>query len=71
MYEELYAAVQKTNALTCLECGKCTSVCPVSRFSRLYSPRLMLNQAVKQDFEAIFQNHDFWSCLTCMRCDHV
>ena len=71
MYEELYAAVQKTNALTCLECGKCTTVCPVSRFSRVYSPRLMLNQAVKQDFEEIFQNYDLWSCLTCMRCDQV
>jgi len=71
MYEKLYAAVQKTNALACLECGKCTSVCPVSRFSGDYSPRLMLNQAVKQDFEDLFANYDLWSCLTCQRCDQV
>lgn len=71
MHEELYAAVQQTNALACLECGKCTSVCPVSRFSQEYSPRLMLNQAVKQDFESIFANYDLWSCLTCQRCDQV
>ena len=71
MYEELYAAVQKTNALACLECGKCTSVCPVSRFSGDYSPRLMLNQAVKQDFEELFADYDLWSCLTCQRCDQV
>ncbi len=71
MHEELYAAVQKTKALACLECGKCTSVCPVSRFSGSYSPRLMLNQAVKQDFEGLFANYDLWSCLTCQRCDQV
>ncbi|MFH1851306.1 MAG: (Fe-S)-binding protein [Candidatus Neomarinimicrobiota bacterium] len=71
MYENLYAAVRKTNALACLECGKCTSVCPVSRFSQEYSPRLMLNKSVKQDFENLFRDYDLWSCLTCKRCDQV
>ncbi len=71
MDSELITAVHKTNALSCLECGKCTSVCPVSRFSQEYSPRLMLNKAVKQEFNGLFTDYDLWSCLTCKRCDLV
>ncbi len=71
MDTELITAVHNTNALACLECGKCTSVCPVSRFSQDYSPRLMLNKAVKQEFSGLFADYDLWSCLTCKRCDLV
>jgi len=63
--------VKKTNAYACLECGKCTSVCPVSLHSRQYSPRSLLTKAVRQNFDSLFQDYDLWSCLTCRRCDAV
>ncbi|MFB0515852.1 MAG: (Fe-S)-binding protein [Candidatus Neomarinimicrobiota bacterium] len=69
MNAELIERIRQTNGLACLECGKCTSVCPVSTFSRQYSPRIMLAKAVRHHFEAIFQDYDLWSCLTCKKCD--
>lgn len=63
--------IKKTNAYACLECGKCTSVCPVSTSSRQYSPRSLLTRAVRKDYQSLFQDYDLWSCLTCKRCDQV
>ncbi|UCH11436.1 MAG: (Fe-S)-binding protein [Fidelibacterota bacterium] len=68
---ELNDQIKRTNAYACLECGKCTSVCPVSRYGRDYSPRMLLNRTIRKDFDAIFQDYDLWSCLTCKKCDDV
>jgi len=67
----LYDAIKKTNALACYECGKCTGVCPVSRFNNQYSPRSLLTKAVRQEFDELFADYDLWSCLTCRRCDAI
>lgn len=61
----------ETNALACLECGKCTGVCPVSRFDRQFSPRRLLMQSVRDDSGELLADYDLWSCLTCKRCDAV
>lgn len=72
---ELREQVEKTNAFACIECGKCTSVCPVSLFRRNssmnshYSPRAMLTRAIRQKYESLFHDYDLWSCLACKRCD--
>ena len=71
MSSELTTKIKSTNALACLECGKCTSVCPVSRFSMQYSPRSLITKAVREDFDNLFADYDLWSCLTCKRCDAV
>ncbi len=63
--------IKKTNAFACLECGKCTGVCPVSRFSRQYSPRSLLTKTVREEFDSLYTEYDLWSCLTCKRCDEV
>ncbi|UCD38485.1 MAG: (Fe-S)-binding protein [Fidelibacterota bacterium] len=68
---EIEDRVRRTNAYACLECGKCTSVCPVSRYGRDYSPRMLLNRTIRKDFESLFQDYDLWSCLTCKKCDDV
>lgn len=74
---ELEEKVRQTNALACLECGKCTSVCPVSLFGRntrsssRYSPRVMLTRAVRRNFDSLFHDYRLWSCLTCKKCDDV
>ena len=60
--------IRTTNALACLDCGKCTSVCPVSRFGGQYSPRLMVRESAQNLNGSLLQNYDLWSCLTCKRC---
>ncbi len=68
---EIEDQIKRTNAYACLECGKCTSVCPVSRYSRQYSPRMLLNRTIRKDFDTLLQGYDLWSCLTCKKCDDV
>ena len=52
------------NVLRCLDCGKCTSGCPVARYNHTLSPRRIVRRNSRGGSpEAL------WSCLTCMRCD--
>ncbi len=68
---DLIGQIKATNAYGCLECGKCTAVCPVSLFSNSYSPRSMLTKTIRSEFDSLYTDYDLWSCLTCRRCDAV
>lgn len=63
--------IRDTNALACLECGKCTGVCPVSRYSKTFSPRLLLIKSTRNSHPDAFKGADLWSCLTCRQCDSI
>lgn len=62
-------AIKKSRAYLCLECGKCTGVCPVSRFNHGYSPRILLNKALKSGNLDLLKDKNIWTCLTCKLCD--
>ena len=66
---DLKEAVKKSRAYLCLECGKCTSVCPVSKFNHGYSPRILLNQALRSTNIDLLKDKNIWGCLTCRLCD--
>jgi heterodisulfide reductase subunit D len=63
--------IKETKTYYCLECGKCTSVCPISRHNSNFSPRLMLERAL-MDFEGeLIHDRELFSCLTCYACSHL
>lgn len=62
-------AVKRTEAYYCLDCGKCTGVCPVSRVSRDFSPRTLLLRAIRGDRDDLLKNRSIWTCLACGLCD--
>ena len=66
---ELADRIERSNALSCLACGKCTSVCPLSTIGRSYSPRITVIRAIRHDFEGLLGEFDLWSCLTCKMCE--
>jgi Fe-S oxidoreductase len=68
---DLVDQIKATNAYGCLECGKCTAVCPVSLFGNSYSPRSMLTKTIRNEYDSLYVDYDLWSCLTCRRCDAV
>jgi heterodisulfide reductase subunit C len=39
--------VKGTNAYYCLECGKCTGICPISKVFDDYSPRFNVEMALE------------------------
>ena len=51
----------------CLDCGKCTSVCPVARHDRALSPRRLMRRLAEGRLAG--GKEGIWSCLTCMQCD--
>lgn len=63
--------IKETGALGCLECGKCSGTCPVSRYSQTFSPRQILTRSVHNSHPQAYSTADLWSCLTCQQCDEI
>jgi heterodisulfide reductase subunit D len=66
--EAIQQIIQNTRAYYCLECGKCTSVCPISRREPAYSPRLTVERAIWGEGDELLTDVLLWSCLTCQQC---
>ena len=60
--------IQETKTYYCLECGKCTSLCPIARYDPQYSPRVMVENALLGLEDEIVYNKKLFSCLTCYTC---
>ena len=60
--------IQKTKTYYCLECGKCTSICPVARYDSGFSPRTIIEHALLGFEDDLVQNKKLFSCLTCYTC---
>ncbi len=66
--EELESIIADTAVYYCAECGKCTSICPVSE-AKPFSPRVTVGHALfgfTDDVEQVA-----FDCLTCGRCKDV
>lgn len=65
--------VQKNRAWLCLDCGKCSSVCPVTihLVDGYASPRLLVETAVSSGEDAVLDDMLLWACLTCLRCSEI
>lgn len=65
--------VNRNRAWYCLECGKCSAVCPITVWeTRAYcSPRLLIEKALNGHSADVFEDPLFWSCLTCKRCSEL
>ena len=66
--EAVQQIIKNTKAYYCLECGKCTAVCPISRREPAYSPRLTVERALWGEGEELLTDALLWSCLTCQHC---
>jgi heterodisulfide reductase subunit D len=66
--EALDTVIADTEVYYCTECGKCTSICPVSEV-KAFSPRVTVGNAIfgyDDDVEQVA-----FDCLTCGRCKDV
>lgn len=63
--------VRATKTHRCLECGKCTSLCPISHYDPGYSPRAMIEEALLGLQDEIIFNKRLFSCLTCETCSQM
>lgn len=65
--------VQRNRAWYCQDCGKCSAVCPITRWEkRTYTgPRLLVEKALNGRVAEVLDDPLFWSCLTCKRCSQL
>jgi len=63
--------VEDTGAFDCVECGKCTTVCPVAKYNTEFAPRTIVLKATEGQAETIVANKDIWTCITCEQCNSM
>ena len=68
MKTSILDAYNKTKAYYCLDCGKCTSNCPVARYQEGFSPRLIVKNASIGFDDDVIADPMIWDCLTCNTC---
>lgn len=65
--------IEANRAWLCLDCGKCSSVCPITLHlvEGYTSPRLLVETAVGCGENTALEDPLLWSCLTCQRCSEI
>jgi heterodisulfide reductase subunit D len=64
---KLNEQIKATKIRLCLDCGKCTTFCPVSRYNPDFNPRLMIQKALNHNVPDA-QDELIWACLNCQTC---
>jgi heterodisulfide reductase subunit D len=60
--------LQDTKAYYCLECSKCTSICPVAKYDLSYSPRSAIEDTMLGWRNEGIHDNKLFSCLGCYAC---
>jgi heterodisulfide reductase subunit D len=59
--------IKDTRIHLCLDCGKCTVVCPVARYNPEFNPRLIVQRNMEHG-SWNYNDEAIWSCLNCYMC---
>ncbi len=63
--------IQSSGVLRCLECGKCTAICPIARYDGGFSPRVTVGRALARRDEELLRDDRLWTCLNCLQCSQA
>jgi heterodisulfide reductase subunit D len=63
---DIRTEAKETRIQLCLDCGKCTVVCPVARFDPEFNPRLIVQRNLSKLDPAV--DDSIWSCVNCQMC---
>jgi Fe-S oxidoreductase len=61
--------IKRAKAYYCIDCGKCTGNCPISRYDPSYSPRKNVEKALQDRESEFVTDRGVWQCLTCGMCE--
>ncbi len=70
-YTSLEQTIHESGVLRCLECGKCTAICPIARHDGGFSPRVTVGRALARHDEALLRDDRLWTCINCLQCNQV
>ena len=66
---EVKQIIEDTGAFDCVECGKCTTVCPIATYDPEFAPRTIVLRAMEGIVENIANDRDIWTCIACEQCN--
>ena len=66
---EVKQIIEDTGAFDCVECGKCTTVCPIATYDTEFAPRTIVLRAMEGIVENIANDRDIWTCIACEQCN--
>jgi Fe-S oxidoreductase len=71
--DSLSKSITQTRVWQCLDCGKCSALCPITKWEAgsYASPRLLVDLASGGREEELLQAPLLWACLTCKRCSEL
>jgi Fe-S oxidoreductase len=69
--DKIRRLLKETASLLCLECGKCTGICPANRGDPKFSPRNIVKLAVLDDHDKLLECTNLWDCVSCNLCNEV
>jgi len=67
------------DALSCVECGRCTELCPANRIAKKLDPRSLIHNleaplmagSEEAVWEKLVDAEAVWQCVTCGSCEYV
>jgi len=65
---DLPGVIDETRVRLCLDCGKCTVVCPVNRYDADFNPRLIVQEVLMGQNGQGPVSEKVWSCINCNMC---
>jgi heterodisulfide reductase subunit D len=72
MSDDAFEPVIRTSGvLRCMECGKCTAICPIARYDGGFSPRATIARALVRRDEELLHDDRLWTCIHCFQCSEV
>jgi heterodisulfide reductase subunit D len=70
--KEVKHLVEDTKAYKCVECGKCTVVCPIPKFEPEFPmPRIVVLRSIEGMTDHLADDQDIWTCTTCGLCNSL
>lgn len=63
--------ISDSNAFYCVECRKCSSLCPVTRVYSKFSPASIIERCLIGIDDEILDSLDMWKCLSCGLCHEI
>ncbi|KAA0002235.1 MAG: (Fe-S)-binding protein [Thermoplasmata archaeon] len=67
----LHEVIKKSRAYYCVECRKCSSICPVTRVYGKFSPASIVERSLVGIDDEVLESNEVWKCLSCGLCHEV
>jgi heterodisulfide reductase subunit D len=71
MTNEYPPLILENKVYYCIECGKCSSICPMNRGEHGISPRRIVKKILENHEVEVIADQWLYSCLICGLCDEV